>query len=262
MEGQMAQTAGAAAPGRPAVGKIITPEDRANLKNYHVNRILDAVIKTDEARAPLKAAQDVVTNLVNQAKGDLGKRMSRARLMRLVNARLARVRDLVQEENERAEDNIDLSLPMYGQQAELFDNKAPIEARDEIFWEAEGYQVGRRGLLNAKAPDDCPARMLPAWEKGVRKGQDETQQGFLAAQDLLKKRSEPDPKAGVGQTSDAKDTDLDAATIEGKARKLRAKGFTDSAKAKGGKSTAKSGPSLSVVGGSGAAAGAVPTAAE
>lgn len=255
----MAQTAGAAAPGRPSVGKILSPEDRANLKNYHVNRLVDAVIKRDEAQAPFKASQDNVTDLVNQAKGDLGKRMTRARLMGLVAKRLARVRDLVTEENEHAEDHIDLDLPLYGRQQELFDSKAPIETRDEITWEAEGYQVGRRGLLNAKAPDDCPARMLPAWEKGVRRGQDETQKEFLAAQALLKQRSEPDPKAGEGVDLNAKDDgDLDPATIDKKARKLRASGFT----AKGDKG-AKPKPNLAIVGGSGAApAAAAPPAAE
>jgi hypothetical protein len=258
MEGHMAQAEPASAGGRPSVGKVQSPEDRANLKNYHVNKILEARGKLDELLAPVVSQRDLITNLVNQAKGDLGKRMSRKRLMALVDRRCARVRDLVQEENERAEDHTDLGLPLYGQQAELFDSKAPVETRDEIFWEAEGYQVGRRGLLNAKAPEDCPARMLASWEKGVRKGQDETQQGFLAAQELLKKRSEPDPTAGAGAKPD---NDLDPATIESKARKLRANGFADGPKAgKGGKSGPKAKPNLALVGGSGAPASAPPAA--
>lgn len=252
----MAQTAGATAPGRPSVGKILTPEDRANLKSYHVNQILQGVLKVEELLAPVTAARDELTNLVNQAKGDLGKRMTRKRLMGLVDMRRARVRDLVQEENERAEDHQDLNLPLYGQQAELFDSKAPIEARDEIFWEAEGYQVGRRGKLDAKAPDDCPNRMLPAWEKGIRRGQDQTQAEVVAAMEARQKRSNPDPKAGDGVDLNAKDeADLEPATIEGKARKLKRQGFTAKS-GKGGK------PNLAVVNGGASPGAASAPAAE
>lgn len=243
----MAQAEGAAA-SRPAVGKIVTPQDRADLKNYHVNRLVEAHLAVDLARAPLKEAQDELTNRVNQAKGDMGKRMTRKRLMGLVSMRLARVRDLVQEENERAEDHMDLSLPLYGQQVELFDSKAPVETRDEIAWEAEGYQAGRRGLLQRDPPKDCPARFAPVYLRGYDKGQDETQQSFVRAQEAMKKRGDPDAKAGAADLNGGdKDDDLDPQTIEAKARALRGKGFAGKPGAGGSKGKGASKPNLSVV---------------
>jgi hypothetical protein len=57
--------------------------------------------------------------------------------------------------------------------------KMPAEARDEVAYEAEGYMRGRNGFLEA-IPEGTPPRFHQAVLRGFEKGQEATQEDFLA----------------------------------------------------------------------------------
>ena len=203
--------------------KILSSEERATLLQHHISQLRAAQIEKDKAQAPFKAAQEDFTAKINAAKADLGTRYSRKRLVALLEKSMSRARDLVLEEQEHAQDHMDLGLPLFGHQPELFDNgKSPAGVRDAFASEADGYLAGRRGDARS-APSDVPPEHVQGWLKGWDKGQDETQKAYVAAQELMKTRAEPDAGAEAVNLNDG---EIDPAEVEAQARKLRRRGFT------------------------------------
>lgn len=182
-------------PTAPTTKAKPTAEEHRQLLTHHMSKLRAKRAEVDQLREPLKTAQDEFTALINEAKADLGKGYTRKYLTTLLEDATTRLRNLLEEENRRARDREALGLPVFGVQADLFDNEAtakmPAEARDEIMWEAEGYMRGRNGLLQ-EIPDGAPPRFHPVILKGYERGQKATQEDFLAAQELKKRQAEPD----------------------------------------------------------------------
>lgn len=169
-------------------GKTLSRDERRALLNHHVGKLRLALGEVNKAREPLTEAQAELTSAVNAAKSDLGKAYTRKRLMALVEDTQARLRNLLKEEEDRYQDRLDLGLPVYGEQQDLFGadpEKTPESARDALYWEAQGFLAGRHGWDRA-APDGCPPEHDPVFLKGWDKGQAETQD--LVAQAMLAKQ--------------------------------------------------------------------------
>lgn len=75
------------------------------------------------------------------------------------------VKDLVEAETERRWHREALGLPNGATQMDAFDERTPLETRDEAYWRAEGYQAYWRG--EDRKPDaKVPERFIQAWLKG------------------------------------------------------------------------------------------------
>lgn len=151
-------------------------EEHRALLNHHMQRIRAADQAVTLARAPYDAARNDLTARVDEARADLGKKnYTRKRLLGLLEDLGSRLRNLLLEEQQRFQDRVDLGLPVYGEQQELAFGGAetPQEAKDALFWEANGYLRGRRGDERT-SPDDCPKRFVPDDLRGWDRGQGET----------------------------------------------------------------------------------------
>jgi hypothetical protein len=173
-------------------------EEHRQLLTHHMSKLRAKRAEIEELRAPLKDAQEEFTALVNEAKADLGKGYTRKYITTLLEDATTRLRNLLEEEERRARDREALGLPVFGVQADLFATAAststPDEAKDEVFYEAEGYMRGRNGLLQV-IPDGTPPRFHQAVQRGFEKGQETTQEDFLAGAKLRQAQTEPDPQA-------------------------------------------------------------------
>lgn len=204
----MTQDTPAAGDSAPRKTKLSNEEHR-QLLTHHMTRLRAKHGEIDELRAPLKEAQEEFTALVNEAKADLGKGYTRKYLTVLLEDTTTRLRNLLEEETRRARDRDALGLPVFGIQADLFDNEAtakmPAEARDELHWEAEGFMRGRNGAIQ-QIPEGCPPRFSQAVLRGFAKGQELTQADVLAAMELKKRQASPD--------ADAEPKDLNATAAD------------------------------------------------
>jgi hypothetical protein len=198
----------------------LSKDERRQLLVYHVDKLRSLRRIVDKAREPLKAAQEDFTAQVNAAKADLGKGYTRKYLTRLLEDGESAARDQVAEETRRAQDREALGLPVFGVQADLFDSGAsPVEVRDELQWEAEGYLRGRNGALQ-EVPDNCPPRFEQAVMRGYERGQKATQDDILAAADFIAKRDEPAPVPAVDLTEEDQEDLMDE-----KVRRLKRSDF-------------------------------------
>lgn len=207
-----APSAGSAKTTRP------TPEQHRHLLVHHMTKLRGKRSEIEALRAPLKDAQEEFTALMNEAKADLGKGYTRKYLTTLLEDSTTRLRDLLAEEERRARDREALGLPVFGVQADLFGAataKMPEEARDEIHWEAEGYMRGRNGMLQ-QIPEGAPPRFHPTILKGYSRGQQATQEDFLAGQELKKKQANPDATAAAQPLNDPEPTIAEARAAERK----------------------------------------------
>lgn len=207
----------------------LKPEEHSQLLVYHTDRLRVAQRAVDKAKEPLKDAQEELTARFNEAKADLGKGYSRKYLTSLLEDVTAQTRDQVTEEQRRAEDRATLGLPVFGKQMDLFGAgaaKMPEEARDELFYEFEGFKRGRNGTLE-EIPEGCPPRFHQAVLKGYAAGQKATQEDLLAAAELKAKMGQPD--AGEGDEPDLNatpDPEAQEEAIEEGVQKLKKSGFT------------------------------------
>ncbi len=200
-------------------GSLSTDEHR-QLLIHHVTKLRGLGRLVDDAREPLKAAQEEFTAQVNAAKADLGKGYTRKYLMRLLEDGQIGVRDQVGEENRRARDRAALGLPVFGVQADLFDNGAsPVEIRDELQYEAEGYLRGRNGALQ-EIPDGTPPRFHQAVMRGYAAGQAATQADLIAAAELIASREQPTSEEPVDQNEVDEEDQMDE-----KVRRLKKSDF-------------------------------------
>ncbi len=202
---------------------IRSTEQHKQLLVHHVTKLRSQIRVVEKAREPLKAAQEDFTALVNAAKADLGKGYTRKYLTRLIEDVQAGVRDQVAEETRRARDREALALPVFGVQADLFDNgKAPVETRDALAWEAEGYLRGRNGVLQ-EVPDNCPERFQQAVMRGYEAGQAQTQADLVAAAELIAEREQPSTAPAVDLNA-AEEVD-EGEVIDEKVRRLKKSDF-------------------------------------
>lgn len=185
--------AGAAA---PAITSEQAREEHRALLNHHMQKIRAASHAVELARAPFDAARDDMTATIDEARADLGKKKyTRKRLLSYLEDVSSRLRNLLAEEEQRHQDRLDLGLPVWGEQQSLFGGpETPEEAKDELFWEAEGFLIGRRGDAR-KAPDGCPPRFVQAVMRGWDQGQAATQLLVAEAMTAMKRRSTPDAAA-------------------------------------------------------------------
>jgi hypothetical protein len=185
-------------------------EEHRALLNHHMGKIRAAAQARDLAKAPYDAACDDLTATIDEARADLGKKKyTRKRLLSYLEDISARLRNLLAEEMQRYQDRLDLGLPVYGEQQELAFGGAetPQEAKDELFWEADGYLRGRRGD-ERKQPEECPPRFIQHSLKGWDRGQSETQLLYIEAQAAMQRRNNPDAAAAP------KDLNAEAAAPE------------------------------------------------
>jgi hypothetical protein len=185
----MASTAeGAPAPAK----KTLTREEHRAILNMHMGKIRLAALGVEEARGPFDAAKEELTAAFHEARADLGKGYTRKRLAALLDDITNRLRNLLKEEEDRFHDRVDLGLPVYGTQQDLFGvgDTMPQEAKDEAFWFAEGALVGRRAG-ERKAPEGCPPRMDQHFLAGYDAGQAEVGRLFVEANEVKKRLAEP-----------------------------------------------------------------------
>lgn len=195
-----------------------TKEEQAALLVHHVAKLRSQLADIEIVRAPFKAAQEALTDLVNTAKGDLGKDYSRKRLMALCEDVGSRLRDLAKEEEQRFNDRLALGLPVFGVQQDLFGGNSaamPQEKRDEFEWQADGFLAGRR-VDERKAPEGCPPRMDQFWLKGYDLGQAETVKSFTKVEEMIAARTPAEPEEPAPEFDPAKE-----------ARALKNSGFMD-----------------------------------
>lgn len=204
----------------PTPTGIRSTEQHKQLLVHHVTKLRSQIRVVEKAREPLKAAQEDFTALVNAAKADLGKGYTRKDLIRLIEDVQAGVRDQVDKENRRARDREALGLPVFGVQADLFDNgKAPVETRDALHFEAEGYLRGRNGTLD-EIPEGTPPRFHQDVMRGYARGQAATQEDLLAAAEIISQRENPSVEAAVELNADDEEDAVDE-----KVRRLRRSDF-------------------------------------
>lgn len=213
-------TAPAAAP------KDTSREDHRALLNMHMGKIRAANQEVEAARAPYDAARENLTAAIDEARGDLGKKLyTRKRLMSYLEDLGSRLRNLLAEEQQRYQDRLDLGLPVHGEQLSLSlgDANTPQEAKDEMMWEAEGFLLGRAGKINI-IPEGCPARFHQTVMRAAAKGQELTMAEVKAGMEARARRDQPN--------ADAEPKNLDAAPEPGthEAKKAERKAV-DAAKA-------------------------------
>lgn len=227
--------------GRPLVGKIRSTEEHAALLSYHISqlRAQRASVETtkgpvEEAKAALAEQQDELSTRFDQAQIDLGRRYTRKYLESLITDGDAKIRDLVEHEKMRAQDKVILSQPVFGVQPELFPGEeTPTAARDEMAWEAEGYQRGLRGDLEELQQGDPPT-FQQAIMRGYEQGQKVTRERVAQAMELKKREGEPEAGQQAVDLNAGQDGALDPDTIEDEAEKLKRSGFMKTEGADGG----------------------------
>lgn len=207
MARKKAQAGGEQAPAPAGHNKApLSREDRDALLVHHIGLLRAQAKQVELLREPFKAAQEDFTALVNGAKADLGKGYTRKRLMVLLEDVSTRLRDLLQEEEQRARDRVALGLPVYGQQADLFgDERTPQAARDLMTTEADGYLSGRRGD-DPSPPKDVPGGdFTQAWMKGYHEGQRVIAEQMAKGKAVAAGRGQPDADAAPVDLSDQRD---------------------------------------------------------
>lgn len=200
----------------------LTREERAALKSFHVRKLLSLTAAVETARGPFDEARNELTEQFAQAKADLGKEYSRKYLTGLIEDVKTSTRDLARAEERRFEDRTDLALPVFGAQTDMFDGKAasmPDEAKDEIYWEAEGYRAGLRVEGNSP-PKDCSPRFHQPYMKGHERGLEAAAERFKKGEEVSTALSQP-PADPEPEREAEPEFDADA-----EARKLKKAGFT------------------------------------
>lgn len=227
----MSETQTKTPPPRPMVGRIQSDQEHGDLLTYHLTVIRQELAKVETAKGPLEEAKAEVsdanenlTKAFNTAKGDLGRGYTRKYLEGLVADAKLKVRELVELENQRARDKIILNQPVFGQQPELFNGaETPTAARDEMMWEMEGYQRGRRGDLD-ELQDGDPPTFNQAIMRGFRAGQAATMEEYARGAELRKAAETPNVEPPVNLDDSEKDEEDD---LDDAADRLKASGFME-----------------------------------
>lgn len=220
--------------GRPQVGRIRSDQEHTDLLTYHLSVIRQAEAEVETAKGPVKTAkaklsdkQEELTKAFNGAKADLGRGYSREYLASLLEDGRKKITAQVDYEKMRARDKVALNQPVFGQQPELFPgDETPMEAKDEMTWEAEGYLRGLRGDLD-ELQDRDPPRFHQAIMRGYRTGQEETAARVQRAMELRRAEADVDASAAPKDLNPP-EAEPEPGTPEAKAAERRA---VDAAKA-------------------------------
>lgn len=202
--------------------KPSTPrEDRADLLNYHVDKLRPLIAAAAAQKALLDEANALVTDQFHLAKADT--RLDRKAIQRGMDFGKLAVRAQMEDREEWEFICSALGYPI--QQELVFGTDAtPTQARDELYWEAEGYRVGRQ-VGNVEAPDDVPSMFVQAWKRGCASGTDVTIASLTRAEKLVAQRGEPGGGDAEDLDDDEEDDDDEDEQIALAAEKLKRKGF-------------------------------------
>lgn len=144
--------------------KAVLEAEEAQLLSF-VGRLKAKEVKVNEAKAALKVETDEYTEIVRLA-GIAG--FKKYELKDLMDdLRVTKRKDLTETEARRARFRNYLGLPVGNTEEQL--DMLPETAKDEIFWEADGYACGVRGT-DPVPPSDCGVHGQ-AWMKGYHNGQ-------------------------------------------------------------------------------------------
>lgn len=209
-----------------------TMEDqRADLLNDGLHRlrqqkpvIESAKAVVTKAKAELSEAQEEYNSIIDQIKGDT--RLTREQIEQALKFSEGGARSLVNHLRGVSFICKALGVPF---QQELLDDgdKLPDEAKDELFWEAEGYLLGRRGA-EPELPEGVSPRFLQPLMNGWHEGQEATGKMLVRAAAIRAEREKPNVEPAT-EIDDSAEIDPDQ--VEEQAEALKRKGFTKKAEA-------------------------------
>lgn len=193
---------GAAAP-RAVIGdnsEAVEEADRIQMISI-VSKLSAAEDAIEEARAPLKAAQDrrkVIIGLGKAAGFTAAELKARLEEMKVPS------RDMAERAARERKHRRWLGI-IEPEQADLMTGtSAPQETKDEAHWAGEGFKAGLR-QLQATPPTEVPERFVQAYMKAHERGLNEVLAANVPGQSRLAKQAEEDYAA------DNPEVDLDAA---------------------------------------------------
>jgi hypothetical protein len=213
----------AARPGHNSAGTA--NDDKRHLLLAHVADIRRQLVEVDRIKAEAAEASKELGDRYRLAKIELGKTYSRKFIEREIIEPLNRLREGGQREydEERSFARETFGFPS-GPQGELFANMGDDTAAEQARWGEAGYQAGLQGL-DRDAPDRCPPVCVPTYEHRWLDGQKELAAAWETRNRLTAASS--DTSADQDDESDDEDADLDPATIDAEARKLKRGGFME-----------------------------------
>jgi hypothetical protein len=203
----------------------MSADDKRHLLLAHVADIRRQVAELDRIKAESAEASKELGDRYRLAKIELGKTYSRKFIEREILEPLDRLREGGQRQydEERAFARETFGFPS-GPQGELFANVEEDTAAEQARWGEAGYQAGLQGL-DRDAPDRCPPVCVATYEHRWIDGQKELAAAWETRNRLAAAGDIPNDEADEGVEDGA---DLDPATIDAEARKLRKAGFLDS----------------------------------
>lgn len=184
-----AEKAGQGSSGPGHNSKALTDEEHDALLHHHLTKLRAHGPKIEEALAAVKELRKGQGDDFRLAKNDLG--YSRKELEEVLadTAPGRRVFSVVDREKKRFRLRKSAGVPVVGYegQGDLFDHTLPMEARNEIEWESEGFLAGRRGD-DPTPPADCDPRFHGAFTKGWHVGQAQNAPLQAKAQEVLDRK--------------------------------------------------------------------------
>ena len=203
---------GAAAPRTGEIGDnsaAVEEADRIQLISI-VSKLSAAEDAIEVARAPLKAAQDHRKTIIGLGKAagfSAGELKARLEEMKTPSREMAQ--RAAREHTHRRW----LGILDADQSKLMLGDEAPMEAKDEAHWKAEGYKAGLRQMAPTP-PTEVPERFVQAYMHEHERGLNEVLAANIPGKSRLAQQAEADYAA------DNPEVDVDAA-----ARKLRNSDF-------------------------------------
>lgn len=169
--------------------------EEAQLRSY-MAAFLPMQTKIEKIAAELKAAKDEMADTMTIAAQSL-RGTTKAEIKQLIKESRMPRKDLQEVADRMARYRRALALPteMSPDMIEKL-NATPVEVRDELYWEAEGYARGIRGE-GGGAPDGMEARFGPHFSTGWDNAQARRAADLTAIAALKPKMAAPPPAAPV-----------------------------------------------------------------
>lgn len=164
-------------------GRVVLSDDNVRAA-YEEERatLIAAVHDIMDAQRKVKAQKAIFDERLAEIKVPLdGAKARELELFRLAKAKKLNrewiegyiadmLKDTRQREDDRKRETRHRGMLNIGGQGELFPDEAPLEVKDGVYWQSEGYLAYQRGEP-AKAPDTCPQRFVQAFLQGWNDGQ-------------------------------------------------------------------------------------------